>query len=303
MREPTRSCDRLRMLVPRPLRFAALLSTLAFSACGGDDGGATGSDESETGSDEEAESPETGETGDEPDPNLIEIPGGTFEMGCGAGDVSCDTDNVPHEVTISGFSMEATEVTVAAYTECVEAGDCSEPTSSPDCNYGVITMVDHPINCVTWQQAADYCAWKGRRLPTEAEWEYAATGGADRPYPWGTADASCDVAHMYQAVMEMGDYGCMTGTTAAVGSYPNGASPFGLLDMAGNVEEWVADWYAEDYYGTSPASDPQGPAEGTLKVHRGGDLYDASTLNLRVFERWKSEPTLAGAERGFRCAQ
>jgi formylglycine-generating enzyme required for sulfatase activity len=139
-------------------------------------------------------------------------------------------------------------------------------------------------------------------LPTEAEWEYAATGGLDRPYPWGSAEASCTHAHMFETINEMGDYGCSTGTTAPVGSYPNGASPFGMLDMAGNVEEWVADWYAEDYYGMSPASDPQGPTEGTQKVHRGGDLFDAASVNLRVFERWHSDPTVGVSERGFRCA-
>jgi iron(II)-dependent oxidoreductase len=290
------------MLVARPLRHLAFLSVVSISlfACGGDDGAGTGDSATDTGSDEQT--PESGETGEEDDPNLLAIPGGTFEMGCGPSDVPCDADNPPHEVTISAFEMEATEVTVAAYTECVDAGACSE-ASGPDCNYGVITMAEHPINCVTWQQAADYCAWKGRRLPTEAEWEYAATGGADRPYPWGSAAASCERAHMFQQIEQMGDYGCMTGTTAAVGSYPNGASPFGMLDMAGNVEEWVADWYAEDYYASSPASDPQGPSDGTQRVHRGGDLYDASPLNLRVFERWHSDPTLAATERGFRCAR
>jgi sulfatase modifying factor 1 len=294
------------MRVSASLGLAVLFSTLAVSACNGDDDGDTAGDSNNTSTETSAaEDPletDTGETGDEGDPNLVEIPGGDFEMGCGPSDVPCDLDNPPHQVTISAFSMEATEVTVAAYTECVDAGGCTAPTTAPDCNFGMVTMVQHPINCVTWQQAADYCAWKGRRLPTEAEWEYAATGGADRPYPWGTAAATCAVAHMFEVVNQMGDYGCMTGATAPVGSYPDGVSLFGMLDMAGNVDEWVADWYADDYYEMSPASDPQGPTEGTQRVHRGGDLFDASALNLRVFERWHSDPEIGGPERGFRCA-
>jgi formylglycine-generating enzyme len=276
-------------------------------ACGGDDGSATGNDtsnssETEASTDDPSTEDETEDTGEEPDPGLLEIPGGTFEMGCRPSYPACDPDNPLHQVTVSAFWMEATEVTVLDYRACVEAGSCPEPDSFEGCNYGLIPMGYHPINCVSWDAAADYCAWKGRRLPTEAEWEYVASGGVDRPYPWGTAEANCSLAHMFEVVNMMGDYGCMTGMTAEVGSYPQGASPFGALDMAGNVEEWVADWYAADYYTVSPTSDPQGPADGTQKVVRGGDLFDAAADNLRVFERGRVSPVQSSSERGFRCA-
>jgi iron(II)-dependent oxidoreductase len=283
-----------------------LVVLLSAPACGGDDGSATTGDDSTAGTEADTDNSETaetsGETGDEGDPNLVALDGGTFEMGCGAGDSACDVDNPAHMVTVSPFSMEVTEVTVAAYTECVDDGGCSEPAAADSCNYGSIPMGNHPINCVSWDQAVDYCAWKGRRLPTEAEWEYAASGGSDRAYPWGSAEATCEFAHMYEVVDMMGDYGCMTGTTAAVGTYPGGASPFGMLDMAGNVDEWVADYYAADYYTMSPATDPQGPDTGTQRVIRGGDWYDASAFNLRVFDRGRQAPENSGPEHGFRCA-
>jgi formylglycine-generating enzyme len=295
----------------RPPRSTPLLGTTlllgnalvwTLTACTGDDGDKSGDDSTESGSTEESgDETETGETGEEPDANFVEIPGGTFEMGCSA-HTPCKADNPAHSVTLSSFSMEVTEVSAGAYQDCVDAGACTPADTATGCNYGLITTTNHPINCVTWQQAVDYCAWLGRRLPTEAEWEYAASGGNEWPFPWGTADADCTRAHMYEVEGEMGDYGCKTGTTAPVDSYPNSASPFGMLNMAGNVEEWVADWYAADYYQTGPSQDPPGPEAGTQKVHRGGDFYDASPINLRVFERWRTDPNWHGPERGFRCA-
>jgi formylglycine-generating enzyme len=299
------------MLTPRVvLAFGVPLVCMAWlPACGGDDGSATNGDTAsdtsgptETATTDDPSTEEGDDTEEEPDPNLLEIPGGTFEMGCRSAYAPCDADSPPHEVTISAFSIEATEVTVLDYQACVDAGGCTAPDSFESCNYGLISMGNHPINCVSWDAAVDYCTWKGRRLPTEAEWEYVASGGADRPFPWGANEANCTRAHMFEIVDMMGDYGCMTGMTAPVGSYAQGASPFGALDMAGNVEEWVADWYADNYYSVSPTNDPQGPADGTQKVARGGDLFDASPANLRVFKRSRLAPTQASAERGFRCA-
>ncbi|MCA9696820.1 MAG: SUMF1/EgtB/PvdO family nonheme iron enzyme [Myxococcales bacterium] len=280
---------------------SVLVLLVATSGCPADEPAADdeGTD-SETGTD----STDTGDsdTGELPDPNLAEVPGGTFEMGCTVADGTCDADAPVHSVTLSGFAMELTEVTVEAYQACVDAGGCTAAGEGGDCNTGSAGRDQHPVNCVTWQQAADYCGWKGRRLPTEAEWEYAARGDDGRVFPWGDTAASCAYAHMFETVMEMGDYGCMSGATAPVGSYPSGASPFGMLDMAGNVEEWVADWYDASYYNAGPASDPPGPAGGTQRVQRGGDLLDASANNLRSFERWRSAPDAATGERGFRCA-
>lgn len=280
---------------------ALLLPTLGCPGGEGDDeaSGTSGS-ESET----STSMPETGsETGEPGDDDLIAIPGGSFEMGCLAGETECDVDNQPaHTVTLSPYAIETTEVTVAAYTACVEAGGCSEPTTGAPCSYGIALAAQHPINCVTWQQAVDYCTWKGRRLPSEAEWEFAARSNSGRLYPWGSAEASCSFAHMFQMMSEQSTFGCDTNDTAPVGSYPTGVSAFGLLDMAGNVEEWTADWYAETYYAESPGTDPSGPSEGTMRVVRGGDWYDASPNNLRAIERARAMPTIGAVERGFRCA-
>jgi sulfatase modifying factor 1 len=287
----------------RPLVLS--LIPLVLAACPGDD--EAGDEVAETGT-EGTEGTEgtdgTTETGTEGDPNLLEIPGGTFEMGCSVSDGSCDPENQPvHSITLSPYWIEATEVTVGAFKECVDAGGCSAPANVDlPCSYGSPLAIDHPINCVTWQQAADYCEWKGRRLPTEAEWEFAARSNSGRPFPWGTAEATCEFAHMFQMMSEQSTFGCDTNDTAPVGSYPTGVSPFGVLDMAGNVEEWVADWFSLTWYAESPAEDPIGPAEGMQRSVRGGDYYDASPFNLRTMERARANPDSTAPERGFRCA-
>jgi sulfatase modifying factor 1 len=289
----------------RVLPLVLALVPLSLAACSrdddaGDEVGDTGTETinaTETGSETETD------TGTQGDPNLLEIPGGTFDMGCIEADGACDPENQPaHSVTLSPYWIEATEVTVAAYKECVDAGGCTEPGVDVPCSYGSPLATQHPINCVNWQQATDYCAWKGRRLPTEAEWEFAARGNTGRPYPWGSAEASCAFAHMFVMTSEQSTFGCDTNDTAPVGSYPDGATLYGGFDMAGNVEEWIADWFSETWYAESPANDPIGPAEGTQRVVRGGDYYDAATFNLRTMERARVNPTLAAPERGFRCA-
>ena len=178
------------------------------------------------------------ETGDEPGSNMIEIPGATFAMGCGADDAACDPDNPEHQVTVSTFMIERTEVSVTEYRACVTDGMCTAPAMDPDCNYGVDGRDPHPVNCVTWQQAVDYCSYRGRRLPTEAEWELAAAGPDARTFPWGSADATCAFAHMFQSNGNMGGYGCLTNITSPVDNYQDGASINGVLQLAGNVEEW-----------------------------------------------------------------
>jgi len=185
------------------------------------------------------------DTGWEPDDYTVScsngmclIPAGSFWMGCNSAvDNDCDSDESPyHEVTLSGYYIDKTEVTVDDYADCVTAGACTAPsTASSYCNWEVSGKGNHPVNCVNWSQAGEYCTWAGKRLPTEAEWEKAARGTDGRKYPWGNEDATCEYA-----VMDDGVNGCGTDSTWNVCSKsPAGDSPYGLCDMSGNVWEWV----------------------------------------------------------------
>jgi len=232
------------------------------------------------------------------------VDAGSFWMGCNATvDSQCSDDEKPyHEVTLSAFYIDKTEVTVGMYAECVEAGFCSEPsTDYEQCSWGNEFRDDFPINCVNWDQAKDYCAWAGKRLPTEAEWEKAARGTDGRKYPWGNQTATCEYAVMYDG----GGNGCGTGTPWPVCSKsPAGDSPYGLCDMSGNVWEWVSDWYDPGYYTNSPASNPTGPVSGSYRVRRGGSFAYAGNY-LRASDRNYDIPSAGydGHSLGFRCAR
>ena len=227
------------------------------------------------------------------DPGLmVEVPAGSFWMGCAPSDTSCGSNESPyHDVMLDAFFIDVTEVTVSAYGDCVSAGVCTAPGTSSDCNWGVSGREDHPVNCVDWYEAESYCAWAGKRLPAEAEWERAARGTDERIYPWGNTSPDCTLAQYY---------GC-PGETIEVGSLPAGVSPYAVVDMSGNVWEWVSDWYDSSYYSSSPSSNPTGPSSGPSRVIRGGS-WGSAAANLRASYRFGFSPSDSFVYVGFRCA-
>jgi formylglycine-generating enzyme required for sulfatase activity len=214
---------------------------------------------------------------------------------------TCPADEQPsHVVYLDPFAVDRTEATVASYDACVGAGACSAVPPEAPCHGGDPLAHDHPIACLSWQAAADYCAFAGKRLCTEAEWELAARSNHPAHYPWGWAVPSCSVAVF--AAAGPGSEGCGTGDTHAVGSLPDGASPFGALDVVGNVSEWVADWYAADAYATDEQQNPQGPPVGTLKVTRGG-TYASGPDDLPTTRRAPLPPDTTTEPVGVRCCR
>jgi formylglycine-generating enzyme required for sulfatase activity len=220
-------------------------------------------------------------------PVMVRVPAGGFYYGCNESvDGECYDDEKPgRRITLREFKIDKTEVTVSAYEACVLAGACREPGSDGPCNWGKSGREAHPINCVNWYQARAYCAWAGKRLPTEQEWEKAARGTDGRIYPWGNERASC--AH---AVMDDGSgNGCGRGNlTWPVGSKPSGASPYGALDMAGNVWEWTSSWF-----------ESQQPARAVVR----GGPWRRNPRYLRASNRGWANPVLMYGGSGFRCAQ
>jgi formylglycine-generating enzyme required for sulfatase activity len=217
-------------------------------------------------------------------------------------------DELPaHTVALDGFWIDRTEVTNAEYRRCVEAGACNPPAEkgshTRDRYYDDSAYDDYPVIYVDWYQAADYCAWAGGRLPTEAEWEYTARGSEGRMFPWGDAfDGTrlnyCDAKCEFGYADEMVDDGYAD--TAPVGRFPAGASWCGVQDLAGNVREWVADWYGD--YSPRRQVNPTGPSSGTGRVLRGGAWPDAPD-DVRSVNRGGHKPDVVHEKVGFRCAR
>jgi formylglycine-generating enzyme required for sulfatase activity/serine/threonine protein kinase len=261
---------------------------------------------------------------------MVSIPGGKFFMGA---DDGSSTERPAHKVVLAPYCLDKFEVTTADYKQCSDGGDCKRASTTnewdgiadhdreaydPLCNIrDSDAKGKHPINCVDWQMATDYCHAHGARLPTEAEWEFAARGPDGRRYPWGDEEpsggrinacgAECVAWGKAHGVKLTAMYKSNDAfpATAPVGSFPDGKSRYGVYDVVGNVWEWVEDWYGP-YGSTSsdkPPHDPSGPAEGTMRVIRGGGFNNSDSACVRPSFRFKQAPASRTYATGFRCAK
>ncbi|HTQ06989.1 MAG TPA: bifunctional serine/threonine-protein kinase/formylglycine-generating enzyme family protein [Polyangiaceae bacterium] len=253
------------------------------------------------------------------------IPAGQYFQGSDAKDAGAN-EKPSHNVTLDAFCMDLYETTAKEYKACSDVGKCRRASNevdwpsitpadrklySPLCTFGQAGMEDHPINCVSFEMAQTYCKAQGKRLPTEAEWEYATRGPDGRIYPWG--DEAPTAKHLNACGTECVAWAQKHGvaftalypaddgypTTAPVGKFEAGRSRFGPYDVAGNVWEWVADWYAP--YTAAAETNPKGPDTGEKKVIRGGAWNGSYTSWLRPSFRYAQVPTALSYGIGFRC--
>ncbi|MDH5428380.1 MAG: formylglycine-generating enzyme family protein [Nitrospirota bacterium] len=232
------------------------------------------------------------------------IPEGTFHMGVPHAARDGGVDERPnHEVFVDSFYMDLYEVTNGRYLQFVTETGHRVPQHPTDANLGLWkgtmmpeSVTDLPVINVDWFDADAYCHWAGKRLPTEAEWEKAAKGDNDWRFAWGDVEPTTEHANFNQLHWR-GE-----ATLVQVGIYEKGKSPYGIYDVAGNVWEWVSDWYEVDYYQKSPPRNPQGPETGTYKAVRSSG-WQGETPQMRVFTRIKSLPNDRNNSTGFRCAK
>jgi formylglycine-generating enzyme required for sulfatase activity len=223
---------------------------------------------------------------------MLRVPGATFAMGS-SDPHAPPNERPPRTITVKPFSIDRTEVTVLDYRACVEKKRCAPPPRTHAACTFELGDPELPINCVRWSDADAFCRASGKRLPTEAEWELAARGPGSNLYPWGNSKPSCALA--VTLVREMSPKACSGARPAKVGTHAAGASPFGALDMVGNVEEWVSDFYSEHVASVAPRA-------GASHVLRGGGWLSAPSASRATTRNWGSTME-AGPNVGFRCAR
>lgn len=229
-----------------------------------------------------------------PETPAVEIPEGIFSMGFD-GTQALEDERPLHRVWLDAFAMDLHEVTTSQYALFLATTNRPAPWQ-----WQTVDLAQHgdrPVIGVDWPDADAFCRWKGKRLPTEAQWEKAARGTDGRLYPWGNQAPTSA-----QANFALGARFSYSQVLMPVRSYDQGKSPYGLYQMAGNVWEWVQDWYAANYYEISPERNPPGPEQGQFKVLRGGSWSDLPKY-LLTYGRFKLPPETRNSYTGFRCAK